>query len=110
MRSERKPAAYSLLPCPAQAPPSPIFLLHGNGPRPARPHGATTNSNTCAHLADVHGNMYGTSLRAVADVGASGKMCVLDIDVQGARQAGPSPCVRPTFLGRAPWRRLMGSA
>lgn len=36
--------------------------------------------------ADVHGNMYGTSLRAVADVGSTGKMCVLDIDVQGAEQ------------------------
>ncbi len=36
--------------------------------------------------ADVHGNMYGTSLGAVADVGRQGKMCVLDIDVQGAQQ------------------------
>lgn len=38
--------------------------------------------------ADVHGNMYGTSLEAVASVATTGKMCVLDIDVQGAQQVG----------------------
>jgi guanylate kinase len=36
--------------------------------------------------AEVHGNMYGTSLKAVADVSALGKLAVLDIDVQGAEQ------------------------
>jgi guanylate kinase len=36
--------------------------------------------------AAVHGNMYGTSLRAVAAVCAGGKIPVLDIDVQGALQ------------------------
>lgn len=36
--------------------------------------------------ATVHGNLYGTSIRAVQNVAASGKCCVLDIDVQGARQ------------------------
>eukprot|EP00193_Tetraselmis_chui_P011263 CAMPEP_0177771942 /NCGR_PEP_ID=MMETSP0491_2-20121128/11917_1 /TAXON_ID=63592 /ORGANISM="Tetraselmis chuii, Strain PLY429" /LENGTH=219 /DNA_ID=CAMNT_0019289637 /DNA_START=256 /DNA_END=915 /DNA_ORIENTATION=+ len=34
--------------------------------------------------ADVHGNLYGTSLLAVEKVRADGKICVLDIDVQGA--------------------------
>jgi hypothetical protein len=39
--------------------------------------------------AQVHGNMYGTSLKAVADVNAhGGKVAVLDIDVQGAEQVG----------------------
>ncbi len=36
--------------------------------------------------ATVHGNLYGTSIRAVQNVAASGKCCILDIDVQGARQ------------------------
>jgi Guanylate kinase len=36
--------------------------------------------------ADVHGNLYGTSKKAVSDVAAEGKCCILDIDVQGARQ------------------------
>lgn len=36
--------------------------------------------------AEVHGNMYGTSLAAVANVSNMGKHCVLDIDVQGAQQ------------------------
>jgi guanylate kinase len=39
----------------------------------------------------VHGNMYGTSLAAVASVSADGKHCVLDIDVQGAQQVGGRP-------------------
>ncbi|KAG2452367.1 hypothetical protein HYH02_002613 [Chlamydomonas schloesseri] len=34
--------------------------------------------------AAVHGNMYGTSLAAVAEVGRGGRVAVLDIDVQGA--------------------------
>ena len=36
--------------------------------------------------AHVHSNIYGTSFRAVEDVAASGRCCVLDIDVQGARK------------------------
>lgn len=36
----------------------------------------------------VHNNIYGTSLDAVEAVAADGKCCVLDIDVQGARQVG----------------------
>ncbi len=34
----------------------------------------------------VHNNIYGTSIQAVKDVADKGKCCVLDIDVQGARQ------------------------
>ena len=37
--------------------------------------------------AHVHGNIYGTSVAAVREVAANGKCCILDIDVQGARQA-----------------------
>lgn len=36
--------------------------------------------------AEVHGRYYGTSKTAVDAVGASGRVCVLDIDVQGVAQ------------------------
>jgi hypothetical protein len=36
--------------------------------------------------AHVHKNIYGTSIQAVQDVANAGRCCVLDIDVQGARQ------------------------
>jgi guanylate kinase len=35
--------------------------------------------------AEVHGNLYGTSRMAVRRVLDTGKVCILDIDVQGAR-------------------------
>lgn len=35
--------------------------------------------------AEVHGNIYGTSLVAIQSLIDQGKVCVLDIDVQGAR-------------------------
>lgn len=40
--------------------------------------------------AKVHENYYGTSIDAVKTVTASGKCCILDIDVQGARQVKAS--------------------
>jgi len=40
--------------------------------------------------ARVHDNIYGTSLEAVKAVSSSGKCCILDIDVQGARQVRAS--------------------
>ena len=36
--------------------------------------------------AQVHGNFYGTSVAAVEAVKQTGKICILDIDVQGCRQ------------------------
>ena len=36
-------------------------------------------------IAHVHGNIYGTSATAVANVTTAGKVCILDIDVQGCR-------------------------
>ena len=45
--------------------------------------------------AHVHGNIYGTSVAAVREVAANGKCCILDIDVQGARQVGADGrCIR----------------
>eukprot|EP00277_Geminigera_cryophila_P008253 CAMPEP_0179419950 /NCGR_PEP_ID=MMETSP0799-20121207/8896_1 /TAXON_ID=46947 /ORGANISM="Geminigera cryophila, Strain CCMP2564" /LENGTH=224 /DNA_ID=CAMNT_0021193505 /DNA_START=123 /DNA_END=797 /DNA_ORIENTATION=- len=35
--------------------------------------------------ANVHGNFYGTSIAAVEKVKKTGKICILDIDVQGCR-------------------------
>ena len=35
--------------------------------------------------AEVHGNYYGTSLEAVHSVQSQGKLCILDIDVQGVQ-------------------------
>eukprot|EP00898_Chlorokybus_atmophyticus_P008692 jgi/Chlat1/8824/Chrsp91S08160 len=40
--------------------------------------------------AEVHGNYYGTSLAAVEDVRRRNRVCVLDIDVQGASQVRKS--------------------
>ncbi|KAM7263316.1 hypothetical protein ACFE04_000999 [Oxalis oulophora] len=41
-------------------------------------------------FANVHGNLYGTSMEAVEVVADSGKRCILDIDVQGARSVKAS--------------------
>lgn len=40
--------------------------------------------------AEVHGNVYGTSKRAVQDVQEKGKICILDIDIQGVQQVKKS--------------------
>lgn len=51
-------------------------------PVPSRPH---LPPGLFLEHAHVHGNVYGTSLAAVRRVREQGKVCVLDIDVQGAR-------------------------
>jgi len=40
--------------------------------------------------ASVHGNYYGTSIEAVESVRQQGKICILDIDVQGVRNVKKS--------------------
>ena len=45
--------------------------------------------------AHVHGNIYGTSVAAVREVAANGKCCILDIDVQGARQVRDAVAAGP---------------
>lgn len=52
--------------------------------------------------AHVHKNIYGTSIKAVKDVATSGKCCVLDIDVQGARQVRAAPRLPAIFVFIAP--------
>lgn len=49
----------------------------------------------------MHDNFYGTSQDAVASVIESGKCCVLDIDVQGARQVRQSG-INAVFVFIAP--------
>jgi len=40
--------------------------------------------------AEVHGNVYGTSFQTVRDQQEAGKICILDIDVQGVRNVKAS--------------------
>jgi len=44
------------------------------------------NSGEFIEYAEFSGNLYGTSKKAVEDVQSKGKMCILDIDVQGVKQ------------------------
>lgn len=52
--------------------------------------------------AEVHGNLYGTSSRAVADVTEQGLDLILDIDVQGARQVRKKLGAKGVFIFIAP--------
>lgn len=42
--------------------------------------------NEFVEYAEVHGNLYGTSFEAVQNVISSERICILDIDVQGAKR------------------------
>ncbi|KAL6987121.1 Guanylate kinase 2, variant 2 [Sarracenia purpurea var. burkii] len=48
------------------------------------------NDGKFLEFASVHGNLYGTSIEAVEVVADAGKRCILDIDVQGARNVRAS--------------------
>lgn len=52
--------------------------------------------------AEVHGNYYGTSQRAVMAQLEGGQDVILDIDVQGARQLQSRQDLKPTFIFIAP--------
>lgn len=53
---------------------------------------------------EVHSNLYGTSIKAVRDVSEAGKICILDIDVQGARKvaANEKASLNARFIFIAP--------
>ncbi|CAN0051251.1 unnamed protein product [Scytosiphon promiscuus] len=51
--------------------------------------------------AEVHGNLYGTSFAAVSDVSTSGKVCLLDVDVQGVKAVKVSS-LTPKYVFIAP--------
>ena len=52
--------------------------------------------------ARVHENVYGTSLAAVAAVADQGKICILDIDVQGAEICKKAASLNARFLFVSP--------
>ena len=52
--------------------------------------------------ADVYGNYYGTSSQFIEESGRSGKIVVLDIDVQGALQIMAKPQINAVFVFIAP--------
>jgi len=61
----------------------------------------TEENGKFIEFAHVHGNMYGTSKSAVEDVGKQGKICLLDIDVQGVqkvKESGALPKARYVFV------------
>ena len=51
--------------------------------------------------AEVHDNLYGTSRRAVQEVQDQGKICILDIDIQGVKQVKQAG-LRAKYLFVAP--------
>ncbi|KAK9798951.1 hypothetical protein WJX73_008977 [Symbiochloris irregularis] len=62
---------------------------------------AGINAGKFLEHARVHHHFYGTSVKAVEDVAAAGRSCILDIDVQGARQVRKSH-LRAVFVFIAP--------
>lgn len=66
--------------------------------------------------AEVHGNLYGTSRAAVEAVRGHGQICLLDIDIEGAKQIKAHGGLKAHFLFIAPpsheelERRLRGRA
>ena len=45
-----------------------------------------SENNFFIEYANVHGNLYGTSRKAVEFVQTQGRLCILDVDVQGVKQ------------------------
>jgi guanylate kinase len=53
--------------------------------------------------AEFGGNLYGTSVKAVEDVENQGRICVLDIEMEGVKQVANHPTFpRPKFLFLSP--------
>lgn len=63
---------------------------------------AMAQQGTFLEWAEVHGNLYGTSSRVVADVTGEGQDIILDIDIQGARQVKEKQGVKGIFVFIAP--------
>ena len=87
-------------------------------PRPGEVDGVHYHFTTHEHMeqdikdrkfieyAHVHGNTYGTSFEAVQNVIDAEKICILDIDIQGAKRVKDSPSSsvieKPYFIFIAP--------
>ena len=51
---------------------------------------------------EVHGNLYGTSFDAVNSVARSGRIAILDIDVQGVKRVKKKKSIDPYYIFTAP--------
>ena len=51
---------------------------------------AAIANNEFIEYANVHTNIYGTSIKAIENVQAQGKICILDIDIQGVKRVKAS--------------------
>lgn len=47
---------------------------------------AMADSGKMIEVDEIHGNLYGTSVAAVQAVHAAGKVCIMDMTVEGAMQ------------------------
>lgn len=58
------------------------------------------DNNEFLELCEVHGNLYGTSVAAVKAVREEGKVCMIEIDVQGAQKlrSRPDHAVNAAYL------------
>ncbi|XP_013083721.2 uncharacterized protein LOC106068790 isoform X1 [Biomphalaria glabrata] len=57
--------------------------------------------NAFLEHAEFSGNMYGTSLQSVKDISQSGKLCVLDVEINGVKsikKSGLTPAPRYIFI------------
>jgi len=64
---------------------------------------AIQEKNQFIEHAEVHGNLYGTSYESVQNVIRQGKICILDIDIQGAKGVKEdTSLVPPHFIFIAP--------
>jgi len=52
--------------------------------------------------AEVHGNLYGTSFSSVTNLQAKGKVCILDIDIQGVQTIKKKSMLRYHYVFIAP--------
>lgn len=80
------------------------------GPRPGETDGvnyhyvtredflAAKEKGEFIETAQFSGNMYGTSCKAVSDVQKAGKICILDIEMQGVMQLKAHPDLHPHFV------------
>jgi len=57
---------------------------------------AIANNEFVEH-AEFSGNMYGTSKKAIADVSSSGRICILDIDMQGVKSVKKTD-LKPRYI------------
>jgi len=56
------------------------------------------NESAFLEYADVHGNYYGTSLKAVENVANNGCICLLEIDIQGAQNVKEKTICNSIFI------------